>query len=776
MLDNLPNQKIKRTNKTASWGKKVIDQYIAMSDIEDHYGRSPSEKKLANYDLYNGRIDIADFKYVTDPYDIEADLPSGFQHYDKISPKINLLIGEEWKRPFNFKCVAVNSSAISDMQKKKKELLMQALLDAIQPKFDPNYQQQPQTPAEIEEYMSSSYAGLQEITGQRILEYLKHEQELPRKFNEGFFDALVAGEEIYWVGIVAGEPVCRVVNPLDLTIIASEDSQFIDEASAIIEDRYMTVPEIVDEFHHELSDAEIADLENGINNSIKNEADFFTRSITVYEENTTSNGKEYNANVYRVTRVEWKSFRKIGFIQYLNEVDGGETSYSTDKEKWEWDDIVDAEIFDVPDYAKKKDGCYYFDGMKYSEDWISEWWTYTRIGTDLYVGLGPVKHQYRSMDNPSNVRGGYTGFIYNSRNSVSTSIVDRLKPFNYLYDIIYWRIELALAKDKGRVMLMDIAQLPSGEGWDMDKWLYYLDGMNIAFINSAEEGFQQAQGNFNQFQAIDLETGRFIDKHLQILAKLEEEMGEVSGVSRQRQGQVQRNELVGNVQQTIIQSSHITETWFKAHNTVKKRVLENLIHASKLAWKNGKKINYILDDMSRVLLDIDNLEYDNTEFGVFVSDSMEDDKALEAMRSLIHPALQAGNATLSEAAELFRDKSMTRIVDKLKKGETRREQMQQKQNEDENKRVAATIEATAKENQLERDNKLRIAEMNLLAKNIGKEGEGSNDDLLDLQREKMEKDINLKKDILEETKRKNKVDEQLKEKSLEIQRKKATSN
>lgn len=66
-------------------------------------------------------------------------------------------------------------------------------------------------------------------------------------------------------------------------------------------------------------------------------------------------------------------------------------------------------------------------------------------------------------------------------------------------------------------------------------------------------------------------------------------MGELSGVTRQRQGQIGTNELVGNAERSVLQSSHITEIWFYFHNEVKKRVCEALLDVAKITWGEGKR-------------------------------------------------------------------------------------------------------------------------------------------------------------------------------------------
>ena len=758
MLENLPIQKLSRSKKGKEWGKNTIDYLETMALTTMGSGRSSRKRKLANYDLFNGILDPEDFKYVIDPFDIDMESPARLRHYDKISPKIMLLEGEELKRPFNFRCISRSSDSVSELKEKKKEMLFQSIMQMVASKLNPEQQaEQPQTPQEIEEYMQSDYASLQEVTGQKILEYIVDDQDLRTKFNMGFHDVMCVAEEIYKVDVVGGEPTVRTCNPVDITVIKDPDSQYIDDAFCIIEERYLTLPSVLDEYFDSLTSADITLLEKGGGAGSDAKTEFFIRPFEVVEPDEVGRSSDDMVGLIKVLNCEWRSFRKLGLITYLEDMEGGEAVYHSGREMY--DEIVDGDLFKIPEYAEKREGVYYFDGIRYKEVWVNEYWEGTKIGDSIYVNIRPSRNQRRDMENPSKCYSNYCGFIYNARNTESVSLVDRLKAFNYFYNIIYYRIENALAKDKGRVLLMDLAQIPTGEDWELDKWMYYLQSMNIAFINSSEEGYQQSQGQFNQFSGVDMETGRFIDKHIQMLDKLEREMEEISGVLRQRMGSTGAYEAVTNAQQNLVQSSHITELWFYNHNQVKRRVLEAVIHCAKQAWKGGKKINYILGDMSRILLEIDD-DFTMAEHGVFVSDSSEDTQALEAVKSLITPAIQSGNTLLSEAAEISKDKSMAKITAKLRKGELRREQQA--------KGDAARLEFEQLKMQKEEERNIRDNETKIQVALIGK-NEGSeefpdvnlDDEKLELEREKLDKGYELKERQLEEAERKNREAEKI---------------
>ena len=101
-----------------------VDNIIRQSGVTTSTSRT---KDKINYDLYNNIIDPLDFTYVTNPYGINEQFPARLSNYNIITPKLKLLEGEEIKRPFNFRVAAVNQEAISQIEEKRKDLLLQHL-------------------------------------------------------------------------------------------------------------------------------------------------------------------------------------------------------------------------------------------------------------------------------------------------------------------------------------------------------------------------------------------------------------------------------------------------------------------------------------------------------------------------------------------------------------------------------------------------------------------------------------------------------------------------
>lgn len=706
-LSNIPPQKLPMSKKDEEWGKAVINELEKLVYANIHNQRPYRYQKQVNFDLFNGKFNLKDLEYVTKPYGINNEFPATLNHYDVISPKIMLLLGEESKRPFNFRIYAENSEAVTDIEEKRQEMLMQYLQSEI---IKENPEQQPEiTPDKINRYIKYTYQDIYSKTAQEALNILIRDQNVVNLFNKGWKDALVAGEEIYWTGIVNGEPVMRLCNPMDISVVLDPDSDFIDDAQVIAEERWLTLGSVMDEFYDVLKPKDIDNLEKGLfrSDSTGVANNLTVQSFTVLPVNGeqpvnsyTRPYRDINGNI-RVVRVEWKSLKKIGFLTYVDE-NGTQQEMMVDENY-----KIDKELGESVEWF-----------------WINEYWEGTKIGSNIYVNIQPKKNQRRRMDNPTRCKSGYCGAIYNNRNSQGVSLVDRVKPFQYLYNIIFYRLELALAKSKGKALLMDVAQIPTSEDWDVDKWLYYLDALGIAFINSNEEGKEGSRkgmtSNFNQFQSIDLTMGNDINQCVLLLDKIKAEIGELCGVSPQRQGQIQSNELVGNSERAVVQSSHITEYWFHTHNEVKRRVLTGLLDAAKIAWREGKKIQYITDDMGKSFFDLDGELFEMGEYGIFVGNSAKDDRVMEGLKQLAQAALQNDKATLSDMISILKSDSITDVEHRMIEAEDQRNKMAEQARKEElqaqqqaiaakQQDEAARMEFEANENELDRQNKIDIA-------------------------------------------------------------------
>jgi len=507
-----------------------------------------------------------------------------------------------------------------------------------------------------------------------ILNYLFKTLNLKEAFSRGFEDALIAGEEIYCADIVGGEPILRKCNPLNVHTVRSGESPFIDDADIIIEDGYHSPGQVIDLYYDWLSNDEVKQIDEGtagresdgmINIGERENSIVIDGVIDTEDFHNKPYGEYWDTegNV-RVTRAVWKSFKKMGILTYFDE--------SGMPQQTEVDE----------DYPVDKD-----KGQTVKWIWINQWWEGTRIAKNIYVKVQARPVQFRSMTNLSKCSSGYTGMAYNINSSRAKSLMDRMKPYQYLYNVFMYRTELAFAKDKGRIGSLDLASIP--DHWDVDKWMYYAEIHGWAVKDSFKEANKgAAQGKLaGQMQqnapVLDMSVGNQIQQNIMMLQFIENQMGEIAGVTKQREGQIENRELVGNVERAVTQSSHITEKWFAIHNNVKRRAMELLLETAKFTFKTqqDKRVQYVLDDMSTSILTMDGAQFNECDYGIIVSDGSTDAELLNTMKQLAQAGLQNDKINFSQLMDIHLTPSMADMRRKIQRFEGEKAQRDQQQQE-----------------------------------------------------------------------------------------------
>jgi hypothetical protein len=537
-----------------------------------------------------------------------------------------------------------------------------------------------------------------------IVNYLYKKNNLKEVFSRGFEDVLLAGEEIYCVDIVSGEPVLRKVNPLNLHTLRSGESPWINDADIIIEDGYYSHGQIMDDFHNELTDAQVKLIEDNFSTegsegfiSIgETEASLMLRDTDLIDlegdiRNQFGHTYDSEGNI-RVMRVVWKSKRKVGKLEYFDE-DGNK-----------FEKIVDERY-------KKKPG----ETVKWV--WINEWWEGTRIGGGglggvdkkaIYVKMKKRPIQFRSIHNLSKCHSGYVGLAYNTNVSKAKSLMDRMKPYQYLYNVFMYRTELAFAKSKGKIGRLDKAEMP--DGWTPEIWMHYaeLNGwLVVDSFNEAKKGAAQGKlaGQMSgSATAIDLEMGNYIQQHVLMLQFIEQQLGQIAGITKQREGQIESRETVRGVERSVSQSNIITEKYFGLHDMVKVKALTALLETAKVAWKGKKKIlSYVTDEFTEQTFTI---EADDPvmdcDAGVVLTSGQNDVELMQSLKEFAHAGLQNDKISFKELIDIYMNPSINATRRRLESAEAKREKQLQDQQEQQAKINEANIQAAKEKDALDK--------------------------------------------------------------------------
>ena len=768
-----PRQKLPSSKKNLDWRKSHLDWADKNSYLFNNNVRRSLRGKKINYDLFNGMLHEEDMKKTLNPMNKRVGLiPSQIQHYPIINNPLNVLIGEESRRKHDYIVKVCNDDAISAIEIDKVKDAQERILQIITAEY-PDEKEAEKEIDRLQQYFNYNWQDLREKRANWLLKHYIKELDFNFKMNQGFKDVLIAAEEIYQFDICSGEPTMECLNPRKVYTLRSGYSSKIEDADIIILDDYWSPARIIDNYYEDLKDKDVEYIESISNQNLvqtdemgnMDERSAFLYSPLITEDNLENNtvdsfvwmGNNFaglpnssyvdNMGNVRVLRVYWKSKRKIKSIK-------------------SYDPQTGEEIYSFKDETYKIDQ---FAGEESEDLWVNEIWEGTKIGKEVYINMRPKKIQYMRLNNPSQCHAGIIGQIYNTNQAKAVSLVDRMKPYQYLFDAVKDRLNKTIAKNYGKILELDKARMPAG--WDYQKWLYFIEQDNISVVDSFKEGTKGAAtgkiaGNFNTSgRPLDLEVGNSIQLYINLLEYLKGEMFEISGVSKQRQGQVDNRETVGGVERAISSSSHSTEELFMIHDNVRKRCLTALLETAKIALKGrNKKLQYITDDKVMTMLDIDGDEFAEMDYDIIVDNDMGDMELKQKLEQLAHAGLQNQMLSFSTVMKIFTDSSLTSVMRRIEQDENAMKQSKAEEGEAQNQAMQAQVQSNEKMKQLEMQLQDLISqrenETKLQVAIIGKEGDYTEEDASDmekikLQRDKLEQDYRLKMKDLEEKSRHN---------------------
>ena len=789
-----PKQQLPFNKKTKKWRKQCVEWGSQRTFFNYSLVRKTVIHKKINYDLLNGKLHMSDMELILNPDNIKAGfIPDRIQHYPIMNPKLDVLRGEESKRVFDYRVIVTNPNAVSEIEENKKQEIFQRLQQLISDTSQ-SEEEFNQELEKLNDYYTYEWQDMREVRANYLLNHYTKEYNIPLLFNEGFMDAMAVGEEIYQCDIIGGEPTITKVNPLKIRVFKSGYSNKIEDADVILIEDYWSPGKIIDTYYDVLSKKDIEYIENlpdftgdASKDSMDNidERYGFVNMNMIGEEinsegfyfdplNLFSNGVQGSLVPYdlagniRVLRMYWKSKRKIKKVK------------SYDPESGE-------EVFNF--YSEN----YIIDEANGEEEqifYINEAWEGTKIGEEIYVNMRPRVVQYNRLTNPSRCHFGIVGTIYNLNENRPYSLVDKMKPYNYLYDAIHDRLNKTIAKNWGKIIQLDLAKVP--KGWNIEKWLYYAKINNLAVVDSFKEGNIGAStgklaGGLNNASSgvIDAELGNIIQNYMNLLEFIKLEMSEVAGISKQREGQISNRETVGGVERATLQSSYITEWLFMAHDDVKRRALECFLETAKIALKGRtKKFPYLLSDNSLKIIEIDGDEFAENDYGLVVDSSNSTQELNQKLDMLAQAALQNQTLNFSTIMKLYSSCSLAEKQRTVERNEQKMQEIQQQQRQEELQQQQQAVEMQLQQKQEEmqmkeqqniRDNETKILIANIQANSKVNDGieepefsEEAKAKLLENIRQFDEK-IKLDRERLNFDKEKAKTDARLKEKQINKQ-------
>ena len=562
--------------------------------------------------------------------------------------------------------------------------------------------------------MAKGYRSPSSIQAQKLMNYLMKELRIKETTDMNFEHYLITGEAYFYTGIRHNRPTFEKVNPMYFDWGGSQNTEFSEDGEYCKYTQYLKISDFFNRYGDILTPNDIKKVSDLI--SIKGGAGVNTdsglfKSEVILDIDANYGGVEHLpfnfktragqadiAGIYarvadrlgitrseldtatiRDTHITFRSLRKLFSVKRI--VNGRVRHYYRD-ETYEFDPL-------------KGD-------LESKTIWVPEIWECRKFGAKegLYIEKRPLPYQYRSLSNPFDVKHPYVGQRLNnlSGNSENVSIVDLGKVWNIDFDIMQARLKEKMATDIGKIFLMLTDMIP--EGYTVGEWLKVVKYGKIAPIQQTE-----VMGGVSPQMLKEIDLGQVIemDKMTNALQYYQTQTAISMYYNPSMLGQISPYITASNNQQNIQASNNQTEKIYSSYSNIIERALNNLLKASRIAFKESDEVlRWVLDDGSVAELELDNEMLDRSEMGLFITNDAADIQAAEFMKQNVLALMQNQYPT-SAVIKMMGAKSASEMLhiseQEEAKADKRRTEEYEQQMAQQQQALQAQQQATDTENQ-----------------------------------------------------------------------------
>lgn len=640
---------------------------------------------------------------------------------------------------------AVQDILTKNYTQNKMRTLMEMGVDVNSEQGQQQFQQEMQAAQQLAEVETKfqSYRGVPEKWANHMIELDDQRFDMYQKEIEAFRDMLVCDREFWHVRVAEDDYSVELWNPKDVFYHKSPDTTYISEGNYVGRVRVMSISDVIDMFGDKMTSEQIESLKGGINavtglplvdDAYRDRNDMYTDYSKPYPNSVTNvtmqkhNDSEFakgNFNMswselgklntdywagldqpgmLRVTEAYWKSQRKVFELTHkqLDPETGESILINSDTV----DETYKATIKPIYDTSlhKVKNAKTLIHGEHLEPIWINEVRYGVKVNTTtaglysknnygfepIYIGGDPIPFQFKGTNNLYGCKLPVEGRVFSERNSRSSSLVDKMKSYQILYNILNNQIVEMLADDPGNVIVLDQNMIPRnsmGGEWGKHNFAMFNQVMkdyNIAVVDPSVRNTEGAT-NFSHFQAVDLSKTNQLMARMKIAEWAKGQAFETVGIYPQRLGSVAASESATGVQQAVNNSYAQTEPYFDLHmNHLMPRVRQMMLDAAQFitATKPQARITYLNSNDENVFFQIEGYKLLLRDFQIYSRSTADVKATVEELKRVAMENNTAGGS-LYEIASVLNMSSPSEIIAKLKEADAKRQQEQEAQREHE---------------------------------------------------------------------------------------------
>lgn len=681
----MSNQKMYTNYKLVN-GEFIPSEYGLEDEYKDPLAQLTQDFNvpsfIKNYDIISqplntmtGELDTYPDKFVVvgkgeqfenEKLRVKSDLLKKFL-LNQIEQFTNLKLIEEGLDPnFNdFQSEEEQQQYLEQVQQKKEEIL---------------------NPLQIEDWINTKYRHIAEIWGEVELEDQKERFNLYDVRRVEFKDYLTVGRRFRHIYLKANGFGIESWNPINTFYHKSPEVKYIQDGDYVGQIHILSIPEIIDRYGYLMTSEQLESLQLSYTKSYQDSAlvkktldgkeldylhptgipyvtrvpsldrfvnefapqvkDFPATAWFLNEEqlDRINGGENYLnaiAGMYQVTEAYWKSHKRIGKLYWLNP----ETSIP--------EKLLIDESFVIPNYITEKQGTidYQDEDELNTITWtyINEIWkgikisnagTHSTLSQPIYLDIRRHDIQQKGDTLIYEAKLPVGGQIANNRNTMSAGLVDLLKPYQFLYNVLMNQAYQYLEKEIMPFILMDINLIPNDKDWggkkNLEKWLDIAKAWGIVPADTSPANTQGANAGGQLPKVIDLDMSQRIVTRIQLAQNIKQLALEQIGIAPQRLGDVKASETATGINQAMSRSYTQTSSWFTDFFACERELLKMQLNVAQVLQSKNKDVlaSMTKSDMTTAFLKFNDNEFSLYDLHVYISNSQEDLRNLEMVRKL----------------------------------------------------------------------------------------------------------------------------------------------
>lgn len=703
-------------------------------------------------DYFVDRDNRKDTDDLIDIITTETGNPFSLKFYPIIPNVINVLTGEFSKRDNRIIVKAVDEFSQNEAMQAKLDQVTQILVQNAQQQIQQQnlmnggsisqdqLSQQSQVQQQLiqTEMKFKTYRSIPEVWAQHMIEYDDQRFKMYELESWAFRDSLVCDREFWHVDVKEDNYNVELWNPVYTFYHKSPDVYYIADANFAGRIRLNSVPDVIDSYGYMMTEDQLENLKQAQSIAIRhgNVVDDANRWDTTqywdaskpYDQQqpnsvhfeqyvgmrnmrediegldwnrlaSLNTGIVANQSLVRVTEAYWRSQRKVGHLTRIKE-DGTVVQEIVDETyKVTFKPVYDKSIVN----KQSKDNLAYGEHIDWI--WINEVWKGVKIGPNnttyyqargfgfepIYCKIEALPFQFKGQDSLYGCKLPVEGRIFSERNSVSSSLVDKMKSHQIGFNIVNNQVMDFLADEVGKVVLIDQNMIPKNslEGswgrYNFPKFYQVMKDYQIAAVDSSMQNLESPGTNFSHFQEVDLSKTDQILARLKLAEYFKTAAYEVVGITPQRLGEVQASESATGTQQAVNNSYTQTEVYFDQHmNHLMPRVRQMMLNAAQFinATKPESPLTYLNKKEETVWFQNEGYKLLLADYQIYAMSRADVKQTLEKLRQVAMENNTAGGS-LYDIAQVITSNSPAEIIQKLREAEDKRQQQTQAEQDQE---------------------------------------------------------------------------------------------